>query len=470
MKNKLFYFIILIAAILRLFFLITDYHEVWWDSGAYIGMGKYIFSGGTVGLWEDIRPVVWPVVLGFGWWIGFNPEIFGRVITFLLSIGCVILVHVLSKRFFDEKTALFASSIFAFSPVFFYLGFHTYTEIPSLFLLLLSFYFLTSGKYFVAGFFLGLSTLTRFPMGIFLLPASLYFLQRNHKLKITTFFIAAFFGALFPFLIFNYFMYGSFLATFTAGASAIKHVLGCNVLRAMPWPAYFGWIVLSEHPVHLFAVLGVLYALFSKAKKAYFVIAAAIVPLIYYSQMSCRDYRYLLSFLPFIAMLTGYGLNIFVLWAEHKINKMRSWIFPAVFVFILFSSLWQGLMYYNGEEITTVDVAAINYFSFLKSNDVAGELWTANPVVAAFSDKKYEKVYYPVYHKQQYLNFYGYLQKNNEKIGAVFVDNCGGGIICHPNDDVCRKQNDITIDFLSKNFMLAYNASKGNCWYRVFVK
>ncbi|MBI4016166.1 MAG: glycosyltransferase family 39 protein [Candidatus Aenigmarchaeota archaeon] len=469
MKNKLFYFIILIAIILRLFFLITDYHEIWWDSGAYIGMGKYIFSGGSVGLWEDIRPVVWPVVLGFGWFVGFNPEVFGRVITFLFSIGCIILVHVISRRFFDERTALFASSIFAFSPVFFYLGFHTYTEIPSLFLLLLSFYFLTSGRYSVAGIFLGISTLTRFPMGIFIAPVLLYFFFK-FKLQTLLVFLSSFLITLLPFFIFNYVMYGNFLASFTAGAFAIKQVLGCNVLRAMPWSAYLKWIVLSEHPIHLFAVLGILYSLFSKNKKAYFIITAAVIPLTYYSQMNCRDYRYLLSFLPFVAMLTGYGLNLFVLWSEHKINMMKRWIFPAVFVLILFSSLWQGLVYYTGNEITTIDVAAINYFSFLKSNDVDGELWTANPIVAAFSDKKYEKIYYPVYHEQQYLDFYKYLANSSQKIGAVFLDNCGGGIICHPDDRICRKQNDITIDFLSKNFMPAYNASKGNCWYKIFIK
>ncbi len=466
--HKLFYLIILIAAVFRLFFFF-EYHEVWWDSGAYIGMGKYIFSGGNAGLWEDIRPVVWPIVLGFGWWIGLDAELFGRVITLFLSLGSIFLVYIIAKKIFGECAALFSTAIFALSPIFFYLGFHTYTEIPSLFLLLISFYFIIGSHPALAGIFTGLSTLTRFPMGIFVIPAAAYMLfqPKNRKLN-TMIFFGFFAAALLPFLIFNFIMYGDFFATFNAAAAAIKQVLGCNVLRFEPWTAYLKWLFFSENPLHMFAVVGLLYLFARKDHAQYFITASAVIPLIYYSQMHCRDYRYLLSFLPFVTMLGGYGIKIA---AETFLSRLKKKVLfcHLVLLVILAFSVWQGLLFYNGNEIPTPDAAALGYFAFLKDKQVSGEIWTANPVAAAYTDQKYEKLYYPVYHEKQYANFYEYLSANPQKIGAIFLDNCGGGIICHPEDNACKQQTHETINFLLKNFRMSYNKSTGNCWYTVFT-
>ncbi|MDO8661514.1 MAG: hypothetical protein Q7K43_06500, partial [Candidatus Woesearchaeota archaeon] len=63
--------------VVRLLF-VFDWHEVWWDSGVYIGMGKWLWSLSTSGLWEDFRPVLWPIVLGFFWKIGLNPVFVAR--------------------------------------------------------------------------------------------------------------------------------------------------------------------------------------------------------------------------------------------------------------------------------------------------------------------------------------------------------------------------------------------------------
>ena len=70
--------VIAISLFARLAFFFS-YHELWWDSAVYIGMGKFIFSGGQLGLWEHLRPLMWPSFIGFLWKLGFNPVIAGRV-------------------------------------------------------------------------------------------------------------------------------------------------------------------------------------------------------------------------------------------------------------------------------------------------------------------------------------------------------------------------------------------------------
>jgi len=133
--------ILALAIVLRLVFAFT-YHEVWWDSGVYIGMGKFLFSYGANGLWEHIRPPLLPLALGILWWIGLDPLLFGRLLEIAFFGGIVGLTFLLAKEWFGEKEAIWSSLIVALSPIFFYLSFHPYTEIPSVFFILLSLWLL----------------------------------------------------------------------------------------------------------------------------------------------------------------------------------------------------------------------------------------------------------------------------------------------------------------------------------------
>ncbi len=487
--------VFVLAAFFRLFLFFSDYHEIWWDSGVYIGMGKYLFSGGQVGIWEGIRPVLWPVILGFGWLLGFDPDFFGRVLTLVLSLGCLLLLYRIAKRTCDEHTALVALTIFAFSPIFFYLGFHTYTEIPSLFFLLLSLVFLLNERIFVAGLFLGASTLIRFPMGIFIIPVCLYLFLSTRRLSRISTFIAAFMISLTPFFILNYFFYGNILTPFLAGSAAIKSVLGCNVLRYQEWYVYLFWLF-SEHPLHFFALFGLFSHVFSRVRlsshekiytpkmccererTAHFItrenillFSSMFMPLVYYSLLHCKDYRYLLSFLPFITLFTAQGITFLFNVFSTKISAFhKKHVYVALFLFVLGTSFWQGLWYYYGNENTQKDTVAIDYFTYFKNKPHTGELWTANPLTAAYSDSYFEKVYYPVYHQQQYNTFFDYVQNNTSRMSGVLLDTCGGGIICHPDDSVCKNKTEELFYFLTKNFLLAYNKTNGMCSYVVFTR
>ena len=65
-KNKYPFILIAIFFLLNLYIL-QFYKNVLWDSSVYIGMGKYIFSLGKIGLWESSRAVVWSLLLGLLW-------------------------------------------------------------------------------------------------------------------------------------------------------------------------------------------------------------------------------------------------------------------------------------------------------------------------------------------------------------------------------------------------------------------
>ena len=97
MKNYLIILILLFTLLAHLFFFF-DFHEIWWDSGVYIGMGKFLLSLGKIGLWEHIRPVFWPFILG-GFWKLFpnNFILISRILELVLFLSSVFLMILLIR-------------------------------------------------------------------------------------------------------------------------------------------------------------------------------------------------------------------------------------------------------------------------------------------------------------------------------------------------------------------------------------
>ena len=115
-----FYVIVLTFLVAYVSHLILKYHFVLWDEAVYIGIGKYLFSSGQVGLWEEIRPLGIPLLFGGAWKLGLNPVIAGRVIELLFSIGTISLVYLISKEIFNKKIASINIVIYVITPLFFY--------------------------------------------------------------------------------------------------------------------------------------------------------------------------------------------------------------------------------------------------------------------------------------------------------------------------------------------------------------
>lgn len=450
--------ILLLTIIIRLIFAF-GWHEIWWDSGVYIGMGKYIYSAGENGLWENIRPPMLPTMLGLFWKIGLDPALFGRLLEIAFMLGTVYLTYKLAKQWWEEKTAITASLIVALSPIFFYLSFHQYTEIPSVFFVLLALWLYTKEKYTFAGIATGLAFLTKFYTGIFIAILVIILLcSKKWKASIMT--AAGFAIITLPYFIWSWIAYGNPLATFLAAQDAIARALGCNVLRYKPWWQYGWWLIFSETRLNILALLGI-FALWKKWNKKYTIFALSLaIPAIYLMQLHCRDYRYLTLLIPFTAMLTGLGIT----WICDKINIKKN----GFVVLVIILGLWMthtSILYYYGNESQQPDLVAEEYFNYDK--EIKGEIWTSNPIIAAYTDAKLEKIYYPIYDKALSGDFTEYVKTNHNKIGAVFLDNCGGGIICPQGED-CQTEQLITE--LDHKFNRVFDKQSGKCWYRVWTK
>ncbi|MBN1644724.1 glycosyltransferase family 39 protein [Candidatus Woesearchaeota archaeon] len=454
--NRFFIYIFTIALVVKLVFLL-DFHEIWWDTAVYVGMGKYLFSLGNAGLWEHIRPIFLPIILGLAWFLKLNPVVFGRILEFILSLASIVLFYFLAEHYFNKKTAIFAVIIFAFSSIVLQMTYHVYTETIVLFIILLSLFLFEKEYFFWAGFLVGLAFLSKFPAAMFLLPFLIMLFLRfefKHSAKL----IAGFAIPAGIFLIFNFFMYSSPLLPLIDARVVISQVMGCNFFRKFDWWFYLAKLF-EENWFHLFAFPG-LYLFVKKYHFKHLTPALFLfVPLIYFTGLACRDYRYLILFLPFVAMFSGSGIDF-----VFKKQKHFRWVLIALLCF----SVFQGANFIITKEIAVNPEYNQDYLNFLEDKSPVGEVWVSHPNPVIYSDASIKKIYYTDFNSDASTLFYNYLKTKDYKIQYVFLDNCGGGIMCYPANEKCKQDKNKTIEFLNKNFELAFDDNYGLCYYRVY--
>lgn len=464
-KHWLFCSVLLAAALARLIYLF-DWHEIWWDSGVYLGMAKYLWSGGKEGIWEPIRPILWPAFLGISWWLKINMVMFARISGFLLALISTALVYALGKKFFSQRAAIISAIIWAFSSIIFHLSFHEYTELPAVTLALAAVLAFSNQKWILAGIFASLSFLTKFPAGIFIVVLGICIvLQKRWKPLIPLGIGFAIPTAVF--LIFNKYLYGTMLSPIIEAHASILKVVGCNILRYQPWYQYFSWIFF-DNVLNLFALVGIAAVVRKWDRKYLLPVIALAVPAVYFIQMHCRDYRYLAVFLPFVILFTGLGVSLIVEWLDKR-KKIERYAWPCVLVIVFIVSALQANLFYYSNELREPDSAAERYFSWLAARNIQGEIWSANPIVSAYTDQKVNKIYYPIYGQETATDFNKYLESNSQNIGAVLLDNCGGGLICSPDDEKCPVELEKMRSFLNERFRQVFFENSGNCWYSIYA-
>lgn len=436
MKDRTLLTILALALAARAIFYFQEI-SVWWDAGVYVGMGKWLWSLGEAGLWEHIRPPLWPFILGGLWKAGLDPVTAGRALMLAMSLGIIALTYKIGRNY-GKRTGTVAAIMMAFSPILFFLSFHLYTEIPSLLFLLAAVY-IHERRPYAAGILCALSFLTKFPSGIILACLLLaYAIRRDwSKMALSA---GGFLTLVLPMLLTNYVFYGHAFEPFITAQKVILEVLGCNVLRYKEW-YYYGWWLIYESALYLLLPTGIWLA---AKRKHYATIILFALPLAYLLPSHCRDYRYLTLVLPFAALLVG---EVF--------ENAKYWRSALVLVMLLTAPIAINFHIQNETPMTEAEKGYYKY-------PFEGEVWTANPIIAAYQDTKLNLIYYPTYGPQ----FLEYLQEHDVK--NVALDNCGGGIICPPDDEGCEENNKELLDRLSQ-LELSYSAEHGRCWYKIFT-
>jgi 4-amino-4-deoxy-L-arabinose transferase-like glycosyltransferase len=167
----------LVLAVLALFVVAkaaiaaSTYYLPAWDEAVYIGIGKYLYSGGTAGLFEAIRPPGLPLLTGALWRVGLDPLLWARVVSLLLAAVAVLLAYALARRLYSPLAGRLAAVLLVCAPLFFIWSGRIMTEIPSAVFLLLALWLLARGVDFLTGLSAGAALLIRFPQGVLVFAA-----------------------------------------------------------------------------------------------------------------------------------------------------------------------------------------------------------------------------------------------------------------------------------------------------------
>ena len=420
-------------------------HVVFWDESVYIGMGKYLYSDGTIGLWEDLRPMFLPLMLGPLWLVGaglFSMEI----LMLLISAAYVLLTYLLAKELFNDEIAAWAGIIVLVTPVFFKNTGLFLTDIASAMFAGAAVLLFTKKKFMVAGILAGIAFLTRFPHGLIIPILGALTIIQEKDWKITARYIAGTTIVLIPFFIFNYITYHN-VATFV---DALLHpIIMASAHQSNPFAPtgslfFYGRELIENNITFVFTIAAFAVVLLQKKykeNKTQILLTIAVLYFAYFTLISNKQPRFALSFIPFIAIIAAYG--IFELFKKDNLKVLCIGIAMIAFL----SAYSQDSTYSFWRE--TADTTIVDQFY---TYDYNGTVLTSDPVPAAYNDLLFIPYYFSVHEGLPIV------KETLQKYTAKTIIYSPRSLPCTETDEICKKERDEIVKLIKKN-KLIFNAT-----------
>ena len=449
--NKVFFAIALMFLALKIASL-HYYHALWWDASVYMGMGKQIYSLGGSGLWENSRPVIWPLILGLLWKLDIDPVIYGRILESIIGSFCVAMTYLIGRKVIGEKTAIVAAIFLAVSPTFFFFNGIMLTEVLSTFFLLLGVYFFIGRKDFISGIFFGAAFMTRFLQIIFFAIFAFSFLIGRRKNKY--FFFMGFIILLIPYFLLNLMLYENPLSPFLQQVYLSKNTGWHNYLP----PYYYLAELFRENILYIASFLGVILifknSMSEKDSSKLNIAFSFIIPFAIFSIIRQKEMRFLIILLPFMHLCAAFFISW--LYGKAKNFALRSLIVFAVSLSVVFSIF--GIADYYRIESSKHDRHAY-LEKALQDKKINGNIWVSSPLIASGSDKKVSLLYYP---KLKGSNF-----DTAQDADFVLLDYCD--LECEGLDYKCTLIRNNLTSYLSRRFAIEQESIDAGCSQYVFA-
>ncbi len=409
------------------------HQSLWWDSHVYIGMAKYLFSNGELGIWEPFRALLHPLLIGIVWKLKISPVIGGRILDIVFSTLSVYFLYRITEKIFDKKTAIISALFFGVAPLFLMFTGLILADPLSIFLGLLGVYFFTKQEtktplnLTLAGFFCGLAFLAKFPQGIYLaglgLLTLIYAKPFVEKIKQGILLTIGFIIATTPFFIFNYYTYGNPLEPLTSASWIVTTgtwLYGSGIF-------FYFKEFFFKNPIHLLSIPFIYYFFKEKQWKdqhKILPVLMTIIIILYFITVPRKELRYMIGALPFVAMFIGYS----VIKLHHYFKKQKKpFIHPSGLVavcIILTLSFVPGNIDFNNPPTLHKEVQQI-----ITDNNITGPILSSHPFVISYFDNKPILLSGMDYGEAIYER-----EKNN--YGIAVVNSCD--FHCAPEDADCH--------------------------------
>ena len=403
MNFKIIYIVLILFCIIEIPFFYNNL--ILWDESVYLGMGKYIYSNGELGLWENLRPIIIPLIIGIFWKMNINYIITSQIIALLFSLATIIFTYHIAKELFDEKIAIIAAILLIINPLYIKHSTEIMTDILATSLVLFGIILFNKKEYLFSGIFCSIGFLTKYPAGIIFFSLLIYMLYKKHNLYNLRNIIIGFLILLILFLIINQNFYGDALLPLK-NASTYQSNKSFSKIGIYNIGFYFIELIKQSY-IYLLSLIGIIFILKNKNKKLIILIIPLFLYLIYFTYITMKHSRYIMLFISFIVILTSKG--IFEIYNKIKINKILKNYYYITIILLLLPTILQDYNLIN-IQITREPSKVIEVHDFLgKYNNVL----TTDPVTVAYKDIKIIPYYYSILSAEEVYN------KNKANIDAI---------------------------------------------------
>ncbi len=446
-KARLLFALLLAFAIAKIA-IATQFNPAGWDEAVYTGMGKHIYSLGASGMWESIRPLGLPLILGAVWKSGLPFAFTAEIIMTGFAAGSAILTYLMAKKAFNETTGLFAAMLVIGSPLFFRQSSLFLTEIPSTFFALASLYLMAREKHAAAGALAAAAAMFKFPhlllAGVLSVPLIAGYMKSRDAGKLlesAAKTAAPFAVIMLVFLLANYLAYRESPADLGA---AIKPLIlasshSSNALHAAEGTLqnllFYGITLIKQNIFFLFALPGIFIAAKelkrSQKNHSYALLAYLAAYLAYFTISVNKQERFALLMIPAAAIFAAYGTYRALLTGKGT-TKTGTLVTAALFIMAGFASYG----------IISADAAyAKERLHAEKSDDygsLSGQVLSSEPWVSYHTDLKVIPYYFSTADgeagiREAARRFY----ENRGKSTIIFRDT---DFYCAEKDGYCREQ------------------------------
>lgn len=356
-----------------------------WDSSVYTAMGKWIFSSGQYGFWENFRPPMLPALLGSLWRLGVPEVGYPRLLSATVSVAGLATVYLGSRDLFDGKTAALATALLASTYTYLFFSVDPLTGIPASILVFAGIYAASRERYLSSGLLLGAAFLTRFPAALAGPAVVAYLLLKGYSngdhrdaVRSSVVVTAGFFAFTGAYLAVQYYFFGDMLSPFrrsvsiTAGAGS-SYLYGLSyLLRAA-----------AANPLLALAPLGIYFA---AREREWSYAGFGLAFLLFYgffSSFPLKIDRYMLLFLPLMALLSARGATGLLERAPDSFSRERALQVVLALLFLLLAFNSFGVYEAN----SWVDPEQQEFFSHV--SELEGAVASNDPRVNLYADFRY---------------------------------------------------------------------------------
>jgi hypothetical protein len=184
----------------------------------YYYAGQQTLYGDRESVYLASTPIGWSVLLASADSIVNDVFITAKLFSVVFATGILVLSFFIIRNVFDKKLALLVQTIIAVTPFFHVEAILTHSEMLPVFLIFLSFYFITKKKLsgrdlILCGVFLGLASMLRYQAILVAISCLPFFLIQYKKIHLskTLLFLIFFIVAFSPLLIYNFITFGTFI-------------------------------------------------------------------------------------------------------------------------------------------------------------------------------------------------------------------------------------------------------------------